>query len=321
MSDNTKVAGKALTYLGGLVFFVPLLGLRDVLAADTHAHLGLLGALFVVSFALMVGGSRLTWGSWRGATLELHWLTAFSAVVLCSLDVIHFAQGVRVPWSVTRARGGLLSQPSIALDLVCVGLVLSMWCRSHPGPWRSVMGWIGFGRARSVLPVVDDQRVHTRTIPAVKVIERALPAFPARIVQGVRKIVLADSDPYATKIDRGAFARYLPPRDSLQAQIQIYFHSLKTTPDDLTHSRPYLTWVLVNAIGHELFHHELIAGKRRRPKFSIEQAAADSRGEQLAALVVRRLFNPLRLDIEWDRAGRRLAEIGAGTPFAPVKHR
>jgi len=91
-------------------------------------------------------------------------------------------------------------------------------------------------------------------------------------------------------------------------------------PPSLIHSRPYLTWVLMNAIGHELFHHELISGNRRRPRFSSEQAAADRQGEDVAALIVRRLFNPLTLDLTWDRARQFVAESETTNPLAAGKH-
>lgn len=305
--------GKALTYVGGLAFFVALLRLRAGLATAARFDPRLLAALFVVSFALMLGGTRRASGGWAGITLEAHWLIAFSAVALCAVEIVSYAHGTRVHWSILTGRGRLLGATSSALGFVCAAVAVSMWCRSHPGPWRRFKARVGLGRVSSALPAVEDQRAATRSIPAVRAIERALPAFPVGSIAGVRRIVLADADPYSKKRDRGAFARYVPSGTSAQAEIHIYFHQLASMPDDLTHSQPYLTWVLLNAIGHELFHHEVIAGKRRRPKFSSEQEVADERGEQLANLAVRRLFNPLRLDLEWDRVRRRLAQTRPDT--------
>jgi hypothetical protein len=146
---------------------------------------------------------------------------------------------------------------------------------------------------------IDDQRQRTAWMPVREILEEVIPLLPADELVGVRRLLLLDADYWRAK--KPALARYVPIRGTHGADIELYFDSYETVPQDMRENRPFWAAALIATLGHELYHHRLRGQRRRRrPSYDREQEAADRWGEAQARDIVLRLYPRDRYQADYE---------------------
>ena len=146
---------------------------------------------------------------------------------------------------------------------------------------------------------IDDKRSTTSSVPAVEILNEALPCFQKRNFAGIRKVVLLDQDYHKGP---EAWGRYCPVKGSKQADIEIYFDWVDDLLTEVRSSKLYLTYQIVHILMHEVYHH-IVRGQHRlrQPKFKKEQTDADKWATGAVAHVFKKLFPREDHEQEWLR--------------------
>jgi len=124
---------------------------------------------------------------------------------------------------------------------------------------------------------IDDKRSTTSWVPAVDILNEALPHFRKQNFAGIRRVVLLDQDYHKGP---EALGRYCPVKGTKQADVELYFEWYDELPEKVRSSRLYLTYMIIQTLMHEVYHH-IVRGQHRlrQPKFKTEQAKASQWGE------------------------------------------
>lgn len=144
---------------------------------------------------------------------------------------------------------------------------------------------------------IEDKRITTSSVPAVEILNEALPHFLKRNFVGIRKVVLLDQNYHKGP---EAWGHYCPLNGSRQADIEIYFDWVAELPEEVRSSKLYLTYQIVHILMHEVYHH-IVRGQHRlrQPKFKQEQMDADRWATGAVAHVFKKLFPRDQHEQEW----------------------
>lgn len=158
-----------------------------------------------------------------------------------------------------------------------------------------------------------DNRERITWVPAVEVLEAAIPYLEASALVGIRRIVLFDDDPFLKKTKTRAAARYQPIGRTRRADVFVFFWHLDSLEPELKSNQMYIAYVLAKYVAHEL-HHHLVRGQRikRRPKNAKEERDADKYSQLWATRVAHQLFPKEKHPEMWDSMRTVLARRAQG---------
>lgn len=135
---------------------------------------------------------------------------------------------------------------------------------------------------------IEDQRTSSSWFPAQEVLERVLTHLDAAVSNGIRSIVLLDSDYHGS---RTALARYVPISGSNRADIEIYCDRLSEFPEALKLNRIATGMYVLSILCHELYHHRVRFHKSAdQPVFDMEQRRADNWGVRQSLKLIGKIY-------------------------------
>lgn len=163
---------------------------------------------------------------------------------------------------------------------------------------------------------IEDKRSTTSWVPAVEILDAAIPHFRKQNFASIRKVVLLDQDYHKGP---QAIGRYCAINGSKLADVELYFKWYENLPHEARQSKLYLTFMIVSTLMHEIYHHVIRGQHRlRQPDFKTEQQRADRWGDGAAGHVVNKLYPRDQYEPEWKRIQRILREAQASPAAAPT---
>lgn len=146
---------------------------------------------------------------------------------------------------------------------------------------------------------IIDKRKSTAWVPAIEVLNEALPVFRKENFKGIRNIVLMDKD-YRNST-QNVSGRYCKIDGTNQADIEMFFDWHETLPTDLKESRLYIFYQVTSTLLHEIYHHIIRGQKRlRRPPLK-EETAATKWAASGAMFAIKKTFSREDHEDEWNR--------------------
>jgi len=121
-----------------------------------------------------------------------------------------------------------------------------------------------------MIKIIDKRKINTQ-IPAVDILNQAIPVLKKRNFNGIRNIILYDEDRRKGKNALGTYCPLSPTR----ADIKIYFSWYYNLPDELKNSDTYLMFAVIKILLHEVYHH-IIHGQDRLKTPDPEQEELDA---------------------------------------------
>ena len=114
---------------------------------------------------------------------------------------------------------------------------------------------------------IIDYRKKWVNIPAVEILNKAIPVFRKENLQGIRRILLKDIclglPPSYNKCH--VKGRYCSIKNSKEADIELFFEWFKIFPEELKKNDLYLHFYIIQIFLHEIYHH-IVRGQKRIKK-------------------------------------------------------
>ncbi len=121
-----------------------------------------------------------------------------------------------------------------------------------------------------MVKIIDKRKINTQ-IPAVSILNQAIPVLKKKNFAGIRNIILYDEDRRKGKKALGTYYPLSPTR----ADIKIYFNWYYNLPDELKNSDTYLMFAVIKILLHEIYHH-IVHGQDRLKTPDPEQEEKDA---------------------------------------------
>lgn len=154
---------------------------------------------------------------------------------------------------------------------------------------------------------IEDLRDKTSWVPAISILEEFQPKFDQKYFVGIKKIILMDDDYHTNDIFIKAYGRYIKIPRTKYANIELYFDRFTNLPDEAKQSRLYLSYYILQALLHELYHHRIRGQKKiRKPKFKNEQDSADKWAHKVLTPIYREVYPAEKYKDEWDEIHRKV---------------
>jgi hypothetical protein len=135
---------------------------------------------------------------------------------------------------------------------------------------------------------IEDHREQSSWVPAIEVLQKAIPYISDKNLPGIRKVVLLDND-YHGKKDAGA--RYVPIQGTNRADIEMYFNHYKDIPKEIASNKIIIGMLIVSTLFHELYHHMVRFHKtKEQPSFEKEQRRADNWGARRTKEIITKIY-------------------------------
>jgi len=147
---------------------------------------------------------------------------------------------------------------------------------------------------------IEDKRVRSTWVPAVRLLENIVPHIPQDYLVGIRKLVLLDDDYHASKSH--ARGRYVQVQGANTADVEMYLGTFDEIPESLRDNEIFLTYQLAVILTHELFHHSVRGlHKSRRPSRKTEETKAKKWSLKKSEEILHTLFPPDQFKAEYER--------------------
>jgi len=154
---------------------------------------------------------------------------------------------------------------------------------------------------------IKDKRETSSWLPAVPILEAIVPLIKKEYLVGIDSVVLLDRDYHGDRRTRVA-GRYLEGPEKRTACIELYLDHLSELPLEARNSRMYLTYLMSRYLMHELYHHVMAQGKKRKLKHKQEEKAADKWSLREVGCFFEKLFPANLYEEEWNRIQKAIEE-------------